>query len=113
MSDTDARLRYASALSTMSGTPRLIAEAYPGYQCYKDWFGGHYWIQRYNDDGSVWLLAGRDSPLPGLDVPSVDPKTLTVCDCGSWMPATKEQAAESRRMSDAVFSQTYGIPAKN
>ena len=99
MTNPEQRLAFAKFVSTLTGKARIVAEAYPGYVCYKDIVGGHYWVQRYNDDGTIWLLHGRDSVLPGLDVPTSNPSELTDCGCDKWMPATAEQMRASRALA--------------
>ncbi len=92
----DAQLAHASFIANLHGAARDVAEKHVGYICHRDERGNHYWIQRYNDDGSVWCIHARDSILPGLDAPAVIASTLIDCDCGAWMPASKEQAHASR-----------------
>lgn len=89
-------LRYLAAVGRYTEPAKSVALEHVGVACHRDMFGGHYWIQVFNDDGSVWLLHGRDSVLPGLDVPKGKPEELSLCDCGRWMPASKEQAKQTR-----------------
>ncbi len=102
MASSEERLAFAKFAGTLMGQAKATADRYPGFVCYHDAMGGHFWIQRYNDDGSVWLLHGRDSVLPGLDVPSFEPESLTQCGCGKWMPGTKEQTNDSRQIAAAT-----------
>src|SRR5260370_290093 len=100
--DTDGWLRYLSTVGQYPEPARSVALEHVGVACHRDMFGGHYWIQVFNDDGSVWLLHGRDSVLPGLDIPKGKANELSLCDCGRWMPTTKEQAQGSRRLVKVV-----------
>ena len=102
--DHDGWLRYLNGVSKMPEPSRSVALAHVGVACHRDKHGGHYWIQVYNDDGSVWLLHGRDSILPGLDIPKGKPSELELCDCGRWMPASKEQARNTRLFVQQVQS---------
>ena len=95
--DSYAALRFAKFIGTLDPIPRSVAEAHSGIICHRDKItDAHVWIQRYNDDGSVHVLHGRDSVLPGLEIPALDAGCLLDCDCGEWMPATKEAAHRSR-----------------
>lgn len=107
--DTEARLAFAKFMGTLNPLARNVAEAHRGFICHKDITGGHFWIQRYNDDGSLWVLHGRDSVLPGLDVPTLDPDDLTDCACGHWMPPTKEQMRNSRVLARNVVLANRGV----
>jgi hypothetical protein len=107
--DTETRLAFAKFTGCLTGRARIAAEAFPGYTCYKDFTGGHFWIQRYNDDGTLWLLHGRDSVLPGLDIPQCDPSDLRGCNCGAWMPPTKEQMRDSRALAQDVVLANRGV----
>lgn len=95
-------LKYLAAVGQYAEPARSVALKHIGVACHRDLYGGHYWIQVFNDDGSVWLLHGRDSVLPGLDVPKGKPDELTLCDCGLWMPATKDQARATRLLVKKV-----------
>lgn len=99
----EQRLAYAKFVGTLKTRARTTAEQHSGLTCHKDITGGHFWIQLYHDDGTVWLLHGRDSTLPGLDVKAHDPSDLAACDCGHWMPATKEQAEASRQIVATIY----------
>jgi hypothetical protein len=100
--DTESRLSFAKFIGSLAAKPRATAEAHKGYICHKDITDGHFWVQRYNDDGTIWVLHGRDSVLPGLDVPQFDPNELKDCACGDWMPPTKEQMRDSRAIARDV-----------
>jgi hypothetical protein len=103
--DTEARLTFAKFTGGLPPKARAIAEAHKGFICHKDITGGHFWIQRYNDDGTLWVLHGRNSVLPGLDVRQFDPDELKDCACGKWMPPSKEQMQDSRALAmDAVLA---------
>lgn len=99
----DQRLAYAKWLGTCPLVIQNVADAHSGLTCHKDILGGHYWIQMFNDDGTLWLLHGRDSTLPGLDVKNHDASDLSTCDCGNWMPATKEQMLNSRALVSTIY----------
>src|ERR1022692_1781898 len=104
MSSDYERLRFAGFIGRLAPIPRAVAEKHSGIICHRDLItDAHVWIQRYNDDGSVWALHGRDSVLPGLEIPTMDASSLRDCDCGAWMPATKDAAAASRHQVDAVM----------
>lgn len=104
MASTEERLAFQKFVGTLNPLARKTAEDYPGLTCYKDFIGSHFWIQRYNDDGTVWLLHGRDSTLPGLDVQTYQPSELKTCDCGKWMPATQQQMRNSRMILGTVIA---------
>jgi hypothetical protein len=102
--DHEQWLRYLSAVGQYPEPARTVALEHPGVACHRDQYGGHYWIQVFNDDGSVWLLHGKDSILPGLDIPKGKPSELELCDCGRWVPASKETAQQTRRFVQQVQS---------
>jgi hypothetical protein len=53
----------------------------------------HYAVHAYNDDGSIRVIHGADSFLPGWEVFGYDPELLTVCDCKEYRFATAEETA--------------------
>ncbi len=99
----EQRLAYAKFIGGLPLAAQTTAEAHAGLTCHKDIMGGHFWIQVFHDDGTVWLLHGRDSTLPGLDLKNHDPDDLSICDCGNWMPATKEQMLASRTLVATIY----------
>jgi len=90
---------------------RDIGEEYAGVTCYRV-KKAHVWIQNYSwnipveGEPTVWcdVLQGRDSIFPGLSIQRVNVKELSHCDCGKWMPPTKEQCEQAEaRYKQAVM----------
>lgn len=93
-------------LDSLSPAVRAIALKYPvgdyatgSTYCYRSSEDPlfHYAIMSYVDDPDdvdgkvmVTLVHGQDSPGPGAVVFGQDPAQLTRCNCGHWLPPTKE-----------------------
>jgi hypothetical protein len=73
--------------------------------CYRGERRGHYRLYSYNENGTVTLLHGKDSFLPGIVVFGVDPATLVACGCGKWDEATEAQAEATARRIDRERGQ--------
>lgn len=51
----------------------------------------HYAVHGYSDDGSVRVIHGADSTIPGWEVLGYNPELLSVCDCKEYRFATPEE----------------------
>lgn len=102
--DDNDWLAWLHNLSQWPEPLRPLGEKYPGLTCYR--LGkAHIWIQNYTFAGTygepelyIDGLQAKDSIFPGITVTHVNVKQLAVCDCGQWIPPTKEQGqvAEAR-----------------
>ena len=63
---------------------------------------GHYAIYSYNEAGTLTIMHGSDSFMPGFGVFGIEPGDLVVCDCGKYEHATMEQGAESERRIEVM-----------
>lgn len=85
-----------------------IALEHCGFSCHR-YQRAHLWLQNFQWDirPSEWAdlfadaLQGRDSVYPGVLIKRINVKLLEPCDCGQWLPPTKEQGemAEARYKS--------------
>lgn len=84
---------------------RELVTAAPPWHCYrlKDHNPrGHYSIHAYNENGTLTLIHGADSTLPGVGTFGHKPETLIVCDCGKYEWATDQQIAASGEYIEQV-----------
>lgn len=80
-----------------------MAREFPGYVCYKSKENrGHYRIYSYSEDGTLTLMHGRDSFLPGVMTFGQSPYQLVTCDCGDWLPPTAAQIEETGKRINRV-----------
>jgi hypothetical protein len=72
-----------------------IVRRYSPFHCYRSSENphAHYAVHAYNDDGTVRVIHGADSFLPGWEVFGYDPEILSVCDCKAFRFATEEETA--------------------
>lgn len=92
------RLAFETWLADRPPIIQEMAREFPGYICYKSKENrGHYRIYSYSEDGTLTLMHGRDSYLPGVNTFGQSPYQLIACDCGNWLPPTAEQIAETGR----------------
>jgi hypothetical protein len=86
---------------------RELVNAAPPWHCYriKDHPGGHYSIHSYNDAGTLTLIHGADSFLPGVSTFGHKPESLVVCDCGTYEWATDQQSEATNAFLDQVAKE--------
>ena len=79
LSEVEDPLAHAAALKH----PAVLRGQYACYQSTSD-LGGHYRIQSYGSDGSLVLIHGADSTLPGMQVFGAESAETIPCNCGRW-----------------------------
>lgn len=80
---------------------RAVAERYPmTTPCYRSTEDPEFHYKIYSYDGhrqapgipvTVTLVHGRDSANPGIKTGRQPPEQLIPCNCGKWLPPTREQ----------------------
>jgi hypothetical protein len=108
VSDEDTDLKYnpdaetlAMSQTWLSTRPEIIRELFakcPPWNCYRSKEMGtaaHYSIAAYDENGTVRVIHGRDSFLPGVSVFGVKPETLVACGCGAFKFPTTAQVAKT------------------
>jgi hypothetical protein len=109
----NSRLKWAAWVGTQPEFVRQWLTDYPGTTCYKlpmemGLAALHVWIQGYKyvnpdlvKEGAppvvCDVLQGKGSLHPGFTIRMVPVSNLKKCDCGNWMPATKEDLAKSQK----------------
>lgn len=72
-----------------------LAREYPPV-CYRSTAdAGHYRIIAYAEDGTMRVVHGHDSYLPGFSVYGYIASNLTRCECGEWDMPTQKQVKKS------------------
>lgn len=69
---------------------------------------GHYVIYSVSNEGTVKLIHGADSYMPGFSVFGVDPQTLTECDCKLWELPTEAQQRIAKIRAENIARQRGG-----
>lgn len=91
-----------------------IALEHCGFSChrYKQshlWLQGFTWTVPPEGEGEPELFAdalqGKDSIFPGVMIKKINVKLLTACDCGNWLPPTKEQGAMAEQRYKAAVKR--------
>lgn len=84
----------------LAARPRVIqdmAREHPPNRCYRSKVNsGHYIIHAYSEGGTMTLIHGHDSFLPGVATFGQDPNQLVDCGCGNWEWPTEDQAEKVR-----------------
>lgn len=82
-----------------------IIRGWPPWHCYRstEHPKAHYAVHGYTDDGTVRVLHGADSTIPGWEVLGYEPAKLTVCDCKTFKFAMGDEVASAEEAS--MFSQ--------
>ena len=107
----DEWLAWLGTIGKWPEAVRDLGEQYPGCTCYR-LKKAHVWAQNYrwripaeDEDGvrrnpEMWIdcIQGKDSVFPGTLIQQVPVAELKMCDCGDWLPPTREQGqfAEQR-----------------
>ena len=107
--DPDVWLQWLGTIGKWPWPVRDLGEEYAGVTCYR-LKKAHVWIQQYDFGGTagapelfVDLIQGRDSIFPGVIIKHVPVQQLTHCDCGHFMPPTKEQGEKAEAKYKAAL----------
>lgn len=86
MDEHDARRELETWLAGRPSAIRRMAERWPPWTCYRSTAHPrmHYIIMSYGDDGTMRLVHGMDSTLPGFTTFGQDPAQLVACGCGQF-----------------------------
>lgn len=105
-------VRFAVWLMEQPEAVYPLATKWPCDTCYRmtDEAGhvDHYWIRSYSvTDGTIAVMTGQDSLVPGIAVFGIDPTRLKLCDCGRWHPPTDAQVEMTRRR--VAYARAMGV----
>lgn len=88
----DERAEYDQWLAERPPFIRAQLDRHPPGMCYRYESRGHYAIASFGEDGTVTLLHGADSFLPGIGVFGVPSVELERCGCGRYEVADADTA---------------------
>lgn len=103
--DEEGEKQFQLWLADRPQVIRDMAKRMPPNTCYRQRDGnpmGHYTLYSYSEDGTVSLVHGADSFLPGVMVFGVREDACVRCDCGNWKPPSEEAARATRAYIDVV-----------